>query len=686
MPSLTSPDLLNATLAFVLSAALLWVGGRMEPHARQPIQSELPPTAWPSALFIVLGIWWPAYLGHVAAAPLKGSVLWLGVIAVLGLAVGMASQYGARASMLSGHQLAGLVVTLVTGVVIMSALNALPGEGWSLGVAAPLMLAVPLALSLRVLHTSFSTPAKRRAAKLGASIVAAACLTAIAHRVALPGVQLWLDPILVPMLTAMAIGAWAGHAITQLPRTAPVTVQPVVDSKLDPLTGLRSRASLEESLIKLVAERQSSQTPFAVMVVNLDGFKPINATYGHAVGDEVIKQVGKRLHDLASGQAIVSRLSSDEFVLLIRDKITADNALKVAQRVADRVAQPIRLSTREVSLTCCVGVSLFPAHGDADRLLARADTAMHAAKRIGAGRVSLFTAAMESHAADDFELLGDLRKALDNNELILFYQPKIDAASGQVTAAEALLRWKHPKRGDIGPAVFVALAERFGMIAKLGDWVIENACRQSRMWSDKGLNMRVAINISAQHMRQPDLGARIASALSRYRIDPTRLTCEITESLAMENTQATQETFAQLARMGVHVSIDDFGTGYSSLAYLRKLPASEIKIDRSFVLDLERSADARSVIDAVVKLAHALGKRVVAEGVENVRQRRVLTELGCDELQGYLFAHPMPADDLLQWALDDRNRDEQVFRSSLYVQPSAELQREIETRRKPIVH
>jgi diguanylate cyclase (GGDEF)-like protein len=488
------------------------------------------------------------------------------------------------------------------------------------------------------------------------------------------------------MLTAVAIGAWAGHAITQLPRTAPVTVQPVVDSKLDPLTGLRSRASLEESLIKLVAERQSSQTPFAVMVVNLDGFKPINATYGHAVGDEVNKQVGKRLHDLASGQAIVSRLSSDEFVLLIRDKITADNALKVAQRVADRVAQPIRLSTREVSLTCCVGVSLFPAHGDADRLLARADTAMHAAKRIGAGRVSLFTAAMESHAADDFELLGDLRKALDNNELILFYQPKIDAASGQVTAAEALLRWKHPKRGDIGPAVFVALAERFGMIAKLGDWVIENACRQSRMWSDKGLNMRVAINISAQHMRQPDLGARIASALSRYRIDPTRLTCEITESLAMENTQATQETFAQLARMGVHVSIDDFGTGYSSLAYLRKLPASEIKIDRSFVLDLERSADARSVIDAVVKLAHALGKRVVAEGVENVRQRRVLTELGCDELQGYLFAHPMPADDLLQWALDDRNRDEQVFRSSLYVQPSAELQREIETRRKPIVH
>jgi diguanylate cyclase len=370
----------------------------------------------------------------------------------------------------------------------------------------------------------------------------------------------------------------------------------------------------------------------------------------------------------------------------VKEKISEENALKVAQRVADRVAQPIRLSTREVSLTCCVGVAMFPTHGDADRLLARADTAMHAAKHVGAGRVSFFSSKMERDAADDFELLGDFRKALDNNELVLYYQPKVDAASGQVTAAEALLRWTHPQRGNIGPSVFVPMAERFGLIAKLGDWVIENACRQSRLWSDRGLNMRVAINISAQHMRQPDLGARIANALSRYRIDPTRLTCEITESLAMENTQATQETFAQLAQMGVHVSIDDFGTGYSSLAYLRKLPASEIKIDRSFVMDLERSADARSVIDAVVKLAHALGKRVVAEGVENVRQRRVLTELGCDELQGFLFAHPMPADDLLQWALDDRNRDEQVFRSSLYVQPSAELQAEIQSLRKPIVH
>jgi diguanylate cyclase len=686
LADLPPSESINALLAFVLSAALLWTGASIESTARQAAKTGSQPLQWLNALLIALALWWPAYQGFHAAVPGQSWTWLLTVVALLGVACGLASQHGARAHALDGQQLAGVVATLVASVLAMSAMHAVPGEGRALGVAAPLFLALPLAVGLRLLHMPLDKPSQQHAAKAGGAVMAAACLTAVSHRVPPLGDQVLLDQTIVPVLAAIAMGAWAGLALRQMPRASAVTSPQGLDSSLDPLTGLRSRSALEQSLAALVAERKSSQKPFAVMVVNLDGFKPVNATYGHAVGDEVIKHVGRRLRDLAGDQAVVSRLSSDEYVLLVKEKISEENALKVAQRVADRVAQPIRLSTREVSLTCCVGVAMFPTHGDADRLLARADTAMHAAKHVGAGRVSFFSSKMERDAADDFELLGDFRKALDNNELVLYYQPKVDAASGQVTAAEALLRWTHPQRGNIGPSVFVPMAERFGLIAKLGDWVIENACRQSRLWSDRGLNMRVAINISAQHMRQPDLGARIANALSRYRIDPTRLTCEITESLAMENTQATQETFAQLAQMGVHVSIDDFGTGYSSLAYLRKLPASEIKIDRSFVMDLERSADARSVIDAVVKLAHALGKRVVAEGVENVRQRRVLTELGCDELQGFLFAHPMPADDLLQWALDDRNRDEQVFRSSLYVQPSAELQAEIQSLRKPIVH
>jgi EAL domain-containing protein (putative c-di-GMP-specific phosphodiesterase class I) len=266
-------------------------------------------------------------------------------------------------------------------------------------------------------------------------------------------------------------------------------------------------------------------------------------------------------------------------------------------------------------------------------------------------------------------LLRDLRQALDNDGLALVFQPKIDAASGRITAAEALLRWRHAERGDVPPTTFVALAERFGLVTRLGDWVIERACLTAGQWAQRGVNMRVAINLSAQHLREPGLAQRIGQALTRNRIEASRLTCEITETLAMENTQATQATLAQLGLLGVHLSIDDFGTGYSSLAYLRQLPAKEIKIDRSFVLDLERSGDARAVVDGVVKLAHALGKRVVAEGVETVKQRRILTELGCDELQGYLFAQPMTADDLLQWALDARNNDEDAFRSSLYVHP-----------------
>ena len=238
----------------------------------------------------------------------------------------------------------------------------------------------------------------------------------------------------------------------------------------------------------------------------------------------------------------------------------------------------------------------------------------------------------------------------------------------------------------IGPATFIPVAERFGLIGSLGNWVIEDACRQSRAWRDKGLRMRVAINLSAFQMRQDDLVERITTALARHRIDPSLLTCEITESVAMEDTKATQTTFRRLGETGVHLSIDDFGTGYSSLAYLRKLPAEELKIDRSFVMDLETSADARAVVDAVIHLAHALGLKVVAEGVETERQREVLTQLGCDELQGFLFAKPMSARALLLWASDDRERVT-AFKPSLFGQTRpmtpADAPRSCAARRRP---
>jgi EAL domain-containing protein (putative c-di-GMP-specific phosphodiesterase class I) len=290
---------------------------------------------------------------------------------------------------------------------------------------------------------------------------------------------------------------------------------------------------------------------------------------------------------------------------------------------------------------------------------------MYAAKRAGGSRHCFYSPEMDADVQQNFDMLRDLRLALANDELELFFQPKIDALSGKVTAAEALLRWNHPTRGMVMPANFIPIAERSGLIGPLGNWVIEAACKQARAWRDKGLRMRVAINLSAYQMRQDDIADRIADALTRHRIHPSLLTCEITESAAMEDTGATQETFRRLGELGAHLSIDDFGTGYSSLSYLRKLPAEELKIDASFIKDLDHSVDARAVVDAVVKLAHALGLKVVAEGVESLRQHKILVELGCDELQGYLFAKPMTARALLLWAMDDRSASA-AFRDSLF--------------------
>jgi diguanylate cyclase len=269
-------------------------------------------------------------------------------------------------------------------------------------------------------------------------------------------------------------------------------------------------------------------------------------------------------------------------------------------------------------------------------------------------------------AREQLDMLRDLRLAIKNKELELFFQPKIHAPSGEITGAEALMRWQHPQRGMVSPAVFIPLAERYGLINELGNWLIEDACRQVRAWRDAGLSMRVAINLSVHQLGQDGLVPRIQETLLRYRIEPSQLTCEITESAAMDDTRATLGVIEELSAVGVHLSIDDFGTGYSSLAYLRKLPAKELKIDRSFVLDLETSADARAVVDAVVQLAKALGLKVVAEGVETEQQQQILRSLGCDELQGYLFAKPMSAQALLLWAMNDDGPRPMGFRDSLF--------------------
>jgi diguanylate cyclase (GGDEF)-like protein len=443
--------------------------------------------------------------------------------------------------------------------------------------------------------------------------------------------------------------------------------KPDANGRIDSLTRLPTREHLEDDLAAAVAASDRTGRRLALLLIDLDGFKPVNDGLGHGDGDRLLQQVGERLRTLSRNGDIAARIGGDEFLLLMKNDPSQEAADRVAARLTDELGRPYAIGGREVAISCSIGIAFYPDDGPHGRLIARADAAMHAAKHAGGSTWRFYKPEMDADAQQQYELLRDLRQALERSQLELFFQPKIDARSGKVTAAEALLRWKHPTRGVVPPSVFIPVAERFRLVGAIGDWVIDEACRHARAWREKGLRMRVAVNLSAQQMRQPDLVQRIEGALQRHRIHPSLLTCEITESVAMEDTHATQSTFRRLGEAGVHLSIDDFGTGHSSLSYLRRLPAAELKIDRSFVTDVDTSADARAVVDAVVKLAHALGLRVVAEGVENERQHRMLVDLGCDELQGYLFARPMSANALLLWALDDRPEEENPgFNSSLF--------------------
>jgi diguanylate cyclase (GGDEF)-like protein len=434
----------------------------------------------------------------------------------------------------------------------------------------------------------------------------------------------------------------------------------------DPLTRLPNRLMFEERLADSLATAEDHPGALTVMFIDLDGFKPINDSFGHAAGDSVLTEVGKRLASITRPTDVAARVGGDEFLLLIHQPDTHEAAAQVAQRVLQVVGRHYRLPNGvDVNLSCSVGIVMYPEHGPGKKLIANADAAMYAAKRAGGATYSFFVPSMEQDARVQLALQHDLRTALDRRELDLYYQPKVHALSGQITGVEALARWHHPSRGLIMPDAFIPVAERFGMIGTLGNWVIEEACRQIREWMDGGLRMRVAVNLSIHQLRQDDLVPRIHSALQRHRIEPELLTFEITESVAMED--ITMDAFNALADVGVSLSIDDFGTAYSNFAALRKLPAKQLKIDRSLFTDIAQSGDALAVVDAMIKMSHALGLKVVAEGVETEAQRDLLLALNCDELQGFLYARPMSASTLSLWAMSDEGETQPVdFRPSTY--------------------
>jgi diguanylate cyclase (GGDEF)-like protein len=658
------------------AAALLWLGGAIAARARVE-QGE---TRWALLLvamgMAIVGLWWPLHGGLSAAAgadPLA-SILrhFVAAVGMAALLVMCAVASAGDDAWLSGRRIAAAATALLLGTLCIAAGS--PGgavdsaAGW---VARCVVGSAVLVGALITLLGASDDTRRCRGWRIAGAGVAAVGMTVapgLPQTIATP----WASTGAAPVAAMLLVGAPLLLLLRRLPlrgmRSSGRTASPT-DPTEDALTGLITRSAFETRLAGCAIGCDSSGARLALMFIDLDGFKPVNDSFGHASGDQVLRAVGKRLRDVNRGSGdLVARVGGDEFlVLLTGEASTQDGAALRARQIVQTLSRPYELDGRQVAISCSIGIAFYPDGATPAKLIARADAAMYAAKRAGGAGFCFFAPQMEEDARERFDLLRELRRALERNELELYYQPKIDATTGKVTAAEALLRWQHPTRGMVPPATFMPIAERFGLIRDIGHWVIEDACRQARVWYDRGLRMRVAINLSAVQMRQEDIVARIEGALARHHVDPSLLTCEITESVAMEDTRATQATFHELGAAGIHLSIDDFGTGYSSLAYLRKLPAEELKIDRSFVTDVEHSADARSVVDAVVKLAHALGLKVVAEGIENERQRVILTELGCDELQGFLFAKPMTARALLLWAMEDKQDHAEHFASSLFV-------------------
>lgn len=417
----------------------------------------------------------------------------------------------------------------------------------------------------------------------------------------------------------------------------------------DTLTGLPNRTLLADRIEQAMAKVTEQGGCFALMFIDLDGFKPVNDAFGHHVGDQLLKAVAARLREHLHSQDTLARIGGDEFVLLVELQ-EPDDAVGVADQQVNLVARPFRVADHDLQLSASVGIVLYPGNGqDQHELLRNADAAMYHAKSAGKNGYSFFDTSMNSNARQQLQLLQGLRAALEHGQFRLYYQPKFDAHQCTPIGAEVLLRWEHPQQGLLLPDRFIGLAEKTGLIIPIGEWVLGEACRQMRLWLDQGHeHWRIAVNLSAIQFCHSGLVDSVARALADNGLPANRLTLEITETTAMRDADASLTVLQRLSDMGVDLSIDDFGTGYSSLMYLKRLPANELKIDRGFVRDLEHDSDDAAIVSAIVALGQALGLRIVAEGVETDRQQDFLTRLGCDSLQGYLLGQPVPAEQFMQ--------------------------------------
>ncbi|MEK0266573.1 EAL domain-containing protein [Stenotrophomonas rhizophila] len=419
----------------------------------------------------------------------------------------------------------------------------------------------------------------------------------------------------------------------------------------DPLTQLPNRMLLQDRIEQAIEKARRRQFSFAVMFCDLDGFKTINDAYGHQLGDKLLIQVSERVSTLLRAQDTFARLGGDEFVIVFQIDDPEDAAV-VAERIIACVAEPFEIDALELQVSASLGIALYPADATTERdLMAHADAAMYHTKDSGRNGYTFFTQSLNVSANRQLKLLQELRKAVSRNELVLHYQPKFQANGESLIGAEALVRWQHPELGLLSPDAFIPIAERSGLILALGEWVLDHACHQLRQWHDAGNpDWTMAVNLSPLQFGSSTLLDTVRRTLDRHGLDPKRLTLEVTETTAMKDVDASLLILHGLTAMGVNISIDDFGTGYSSLLYLKRMPATELKIDRAFVRDLEDNAEDAAIVSSIIALGRSLQLQIVAEGVETAGQRQYLSDMGCDQLQGYHLGRPVDAAEFMRLA------------------------------------
>lgn len=416
----------------------------------------------------------------------------------------------------------------------------------------------------------------------------------------------------------------------------------------DPLTNLPNRTLFNDRLLQAIRDAKRNQRQVGVVVLGLDRFKKINDTLGHQAGDDLLKAMAEHLHGTVREGDTISRLSGDTFALIFPNLHQTNDIARIGQKILDHLKQPFELAGLELYITASIGITIFPLDSDNHETLMRnAEAAMYRVKEQGGNGYQYYEVGINAEAMERLQLETKLRRALERNEFVLHYQPKVDLNSGQLSGFEALIRWSPNGTDLISPLKFIPVLEDTGLIVPVGEWVLRTACIQNKLWQANGFYpARMAVNLSARQFREPQLAELVQRVLVETGLAAQWLELEITESMLMEDTEQTIAVLNQLHNMGVHLAIDDFGTGYSSLAYLKRMPIKTLKIDRSFVKDLTTDPNDAAVVQAVIAMAHNLNLRVVAEGAETAEQVAFLRDQHCDEMQGYFFSRPLPADEI----------------------------------------